>query len=214
MQKTLIAEQIRRIGLVWLIAGLAASSPSLIAQSAPPRQGGNGTAAKPTALPAVPTGYVIGAEDILSVVFWTAKEMSTEALVRPDGKISLPILNDVTAAGLTPEQLAAEIQKAAVRFVRDANVTVIVKAINSRKIYVVGEVSRPGPIALGSEMTVLQAIGEAGGFLEHAKKDSVAIARIENGVEKRYKFNYNDVAKGKKLEQNIKLLPGDMIIVR
>ena len=168
----------------------------------------------PVAPLALPKDYVIGAEDMLNVVFWSDKELSAEVLVRPDGKISLPILNDVPAAGMTPEQLAATIAKAATKFVRDPSATVIVKAVNSRKVYVVGEVARPGPFPLGSEMNVLQAIGEAGGFLETAKKGDVVIVRNENGKERRYKFNYNDVVRGKNVEQNIRLLPGDTILVR
>ena len=130
-------------------------------------------------------------------MFWSAKELSAEVLVRPDGKISLPILNDLPAAGMTPEQLAGEIAKAATKFVRDPSATVIVKEVNSRKVYVVGEVSKPGPIVLGSEMNVLQAIGEAGGFLETAKKGDVVVVRTENGKERRYKFNYNEVVREK-----------------
>jgi len=192
----------------------AALSTPLAAQSTPQPQVVNtnpGVALAPLALP---KDYVIGAEDVLNVVFWSAKELSAEVLVRPDGKISLPILNDLSAAGMTPEQLAAAIAKAATKFVRDPSATVIVKAVNSRKVYVVGEVARPGPFPLGSEMNVLQAIGEAGGFLEHAKKGDVVIVRRENGQERRYKFNYNDVVRGKNLAQNIRLLPGDTILVR
>ena len=88
------------------------------------------------------------------------------------------------------------------------------KAVHSRKVYVIGEVAKPGPFPLGSEMNVMQAIGEAGGFLESAKKGDVVIVRNENGKERRYKFNYNDVVRGKNVEQNIRLLPGDTILVR
>jgi polysaccharide export outer membrane protein len=140
--------------------------------------------------------------------------MSHEVLVRPDGKISLPLINDVHAAGLTPLALAAELKKAAEAFVRDGDVTVIVQEINSRKVYVVGEVTRPGPFQLSSEMTVLQAIGEAGGFVEGANKGDVVVVRRENGVDRRFKFNYNDVIRGRNTAQNIRLLPGDTILVR
>ena len=191
----------------------ATLSASLSAQSTPPPQAVGATAVAPGAV-VLPKDYVIGAQDVLHIVFWSAKELSVEVLVRPDGKISLPILNDLPAAGMTPEQLAGEIAKAATKFVRDPNATVIVKQVNSRKVYVVGEVSKPGPILLGSDMNVLQAIGEAGGFLETAKKGDVAVVRIENGKERRFKFNYNEVVRGKNVEQNIRLLPGDTILVR
>jgi polysaccharide export outer membrane protein len=201
----------------WTVTALAvylcaAFSAPLAAQSTAQPQAVN---TNPVAFtpPRLPKDYVIGVEDILNVVFWSAKELSAEVLVRPDGKISLPILNDMPAAGMTPEELAATIMTAA-KFVRESSATVIVKAIHSRKVYVVGEVARPGPFSLGSEMNVLQAIGEAGGFLEIAKKGDVVIVRNENGQERRYKFNYNDVVRGKNIEQNIKLLPGDTILVR
>ena len=187
----------------------------LAAQTTPAPQGAKTSAAATTLSPlTLPKDYVIGVEDVLNVVFWSAKEMSAEVLVRPDGKISLPILNDVPAAGMTPEQLAASIAKIGTKYVRDSGATVIVKAVNSRKIYVVGEVAKPGPFQLGNEMNVMQAIGEAGGFLETAKKGDVVIVRSENGQERRFKFNYNDVVRGKNVQQNIKLLPGDTILVR
>jgi polysaccharide biosynthesis/export protein len=192
----------------------SALSATLAAQSTPQPQVVNTSPGVALAPLALPKDYVIGAEDVLNVVFWSAKELSAEALVRPDGKISLPILNDLPAAGMTPEQLSVAIAKAATKFVRDPSATVIVKAINSRKVYVVGEVTRPGPFQLGSDTNVLQAIGEAGGFLETAKKGDVVIVRNENGKERRYKFNYNDVVRGKNVEQNIRLLPGDTILVR
>jgi polysaccharide export outer membrane protein len=164
----------------------------------------------------VPGDYVIGVEDVLGVVFWREqdKSLTTDVVVRPDGKISVPMLNDIKAAGLTPEQLAASVREAASKFIRDAAATVVVREIHSRKIFVIGEVSKPGAVQIGSEMTVLQAIAEAGGFLEHAKKSNVAIVRNEGGHEQRFKFNYKEVVAGKRPEQNIKLLPGDTVLVR
>jgi polysaccharide biosynthesis/export protein len=164
--------------------------------------------------PAVPADYVIGAADVLSVVFWKEKDFSAEVMVRPDGKISLPMLNDVMAVGLTPEQLAASIEKVATKFVRDPGATVMVKEIRSRKVYGIGEVSRPGAFMIGDEMNVLQALAEAGGLLEHADKGDIVVVRNENGTEKRFKFNYNDVVRGKDTQQNIRLVPGDTILVR
>ena len=189
---------------------LAGSTPVLAApQATPPVQGGS---ASPSAA-ATPGDYVIGVEDVLSVVFWREKDMSADVVVRPDGKISLPMLNDVQAAGLTPEALADAVAKAGEKFVRDPGATVIVKEIRSRKIYIIGEVARPGTFQLGSDMTVLQALGEAGGFIEGADKGDVIIVRNEGGKEHRFKFNYNDVVRGKNAAQNIRLIPGDTIIV-
>jgi len=195
-----------------MTAPLAAQSPNPSNGVAPVRA--------PVAAPVVPTDpalpkdYVIGVEDVLNVVFWRDKDLSTEVIVRPDGKISLPLLADVPAAGMTPVQLAAAVQQAAAQFVRDSGATVIVKEIHSRKVYVVGEVTKPGTYALGGEMNVLQLIAEAGGFVEDAKKNDVVIVRTENGKERRFKFNYNEVVRGKNVQQNIRLLPGDMILVR
>jgi polysaccharide export outer membrane protein len=192
----------------------AALSVPLVAQPTKQPQSSVTSASKPVASPTLPKDYVIGVEDILNVVFWREKDMSAEVRVRPDGKISLPVLNDVPAAGLTPEQLAAAVQTAATKFVRDAGATVIVKEIRSRKVYVIGEVVKPGTFQLGSELNVLQIIAEAGGFLDHANKGNVVVVRNENGQEHRYTFNYNDVVRGKNVQQNIRLVPGDTILIR
>jgi polysaccharide export outer membrane protein len=162
----------------------------------------------------LPPGYVIGTDDILNVVFWRDKDLSADVVVRPDGKISLPMLNDIQAAGLTPEQLSGVVKGVARKYIVDADASVIVKEVRSRKVYVIGEVGRPGPVLLTSEMNVLQILSEAGGFLEHANRSNVVIVRSENGREQRLKFNYKEVVKGKKVEQNIVLQPGDTILVR
>ena len=201
-------------GLAASIVGLAATVPAVSAQSTTPPSGSSAEKGQQVAPPTLPKDYVIGVQDVLNVVFMNAKELSADVIVRPDGKISIPLLNDVAAAGLTPEQLASVITKGAAKYVNDPGATVIVKEIHSRKIHVIGEVGRSGSVSLGSEMTVVQALGEAGGFLEGAKKGAVVILRHENGQERRYKFNYNDFVKGKNIQQNIRLLPGDIIIVR
>jgi polysaccharide export outer membrane protein len=198
--------------LTWMPVLSAAQpvSPSRAVNSAP-------AAAQPSATSiSLPSDYVIGVEDRLGVVFWREQDkgLTTDVVVRPDGKISVPMLNDISAAGLTPEQLAIAVQEAAARYIRDAAATVIVREIHSRKVFVIGEVSKPGTVQLGSEMNVLQVIAEAGGFLEHANKSDIAIVRTENGQERRFKFNYKEVVKGKKPEQNIRLRPGDTVLVR
>ena len=192
----------------------AALSVSLAAQSTRQAQSANTGPNKAVASPTLPRDYVIGVEDVLSVVFWKDKELSAEVLVRPDGKISLPMVNDVAAAGMTPEQLAAVVQQAAAKFVRDPSATVIVKEIRSRKVFVIGEVVKPGTFPLANEMNVMQIIAQAGGFSEAANKGNVVVVRTENGQERRYKFNYNEVVRGKNSAQNIRLLPGDTILVR
>ena len=162
----------------------------------------------------VPKGYVIGPEDVLSVIVWREQEMSSEVVVRPDGKISLPLLNDVQAAGYTPEQLAEIVEKSAKQFVSDSEATVIVRAINSRKVYVIGEVAKPGMFPLTSEMNVLQLIAAVGGLAEYADKSNIMVLRNENGRERRLRFNYKEVIAGRNLQQNIELQPGDTILVR
>ena len=195
------------------------SSPALARQAARPPQpiapvaqpaSGNGA---PRTAVKVPSDYVIGAEDALSVVFWRDKELSADVIVRPDGKISLPLLNDVMAVGLTPEQLAGELMKAATKYIEDPTASVIVKEIRSRRVYILGQVGKPGPYPLTSDMTVLQLIAIAGDVLEYADSKDITITRMEGGKESRFKFNYKDVLKGKKLEQNILLKPNDTVIV-
>ena len=161
-----------------------------------------------------PPDYVIGPDDVLAVLFWREKDMSVEQVaVRPDGKITLPLLNDVQAAGLTPDQLREAVQKAASQFVEDANATIVVRMINSRRFFVTGQVGKPGPYPLAGPMTVLQALAMAGGTAEFAKTDKIIIMRTTAGKSETFKFNYKDVLKGKNLQQNILLRPGDTILV-
>ena len=161
----------------------------------------------------VPTEYVIGPEDVLTIVFWGEKDLSVEVVVRPDGKITLPLIKDVMVSGLTPEQVTEVLTKAATKFVSQPNATVIVKSINSRKVFVLGQVGKPGPFPLVGDMTVLQLIAQAGDVLEYAKAKNIVVVRKEGGREQRFKFNYPDVLKGKHIEQNILLKPGDTVIV-
>jgi polysaccharide export outer membrane protein len=156
---------------------------------------------------------VIGPDDVLTVVYWRDKEMTTDAVVRPDGKISLPLLNEVQAAGLTPSELRERLTDESKRFIEDPNVTVVVKQINSRKVFVLGEVGRPGPHPLTAPTTVLQLLAAVGGLKEYADSKKIVVIREENGHQKTFRFNYKDVITGKNLSQNIELIPGDTIIV-
>ncbi|MGZ8797049.1 MAG: polysaccharide biosynthesis/export family protein [Thermoanaerobaculia bacterium] len=162
---------------------------------------------------AVPAGYVIGPEDVLSVVFWRDKDMTGEVSVRPDGKISLPLLNDVQAAGLTPAQLRDRLIEASKQYFEDPSVTVVVKQMNSRKVFITGEVNKPGPYPLLGPTTVLQLISIAGGLRDYADSKKILIVRTENGRPMSYLFNYKDVVSRKNLRQNIELKPGDTVIV-
>lgn len=163
---------------------------------------------------ALPPGYVVGAGDLLSIVFWRDKDMSSDVTVRPDGKISLPLINDITAAGYAPEELRAKIAEAASKFITEPDVTVVVREIRSRNVYIVGAVAKPGAYPLNSDMKVLQLISLAGGLLEFAKSKDIAIQRTEsNGEEKRLPFNYDNVFKGKNSKDNIVLKPNDTVVV-
>ncbi len=160
-----------------------------------------------------PPGYLIGPDDVLGIVFWELPNHGGDVIVRPDGKITLPLINDVQAAGLTPEQLRASIVKESARFIREPDVTVVVKQINSLKVYVTGQVNKPGTYPLTTPTTVLQVLALAGGVGDFAKKDRVVVMRTEGGETRSFKFNYKDVIQGKKLEQNILLKPGDTVVV-
>lgn len=169
--------------------------------------------AAPITTPPLPLDFVIGPEDVLSIVFWREKEMSSEVVVRPDGKISLPLLKDVQAAGYTPEELTTVLVNAASKYISQPNATVIVKEINSRKVFVVGQVAKPGAFALTRELTVLEVIAMAGDVLEYAKSRNIVVSRKDGEGERRLRFNYKGVMAGKHIEQNIKLKPGDTVIV-
>jgi polysaccharide biosynthesis/export protein len=179
---------------------------------APPQQPATGPVDLPKSVE-LPADYLIGPEDMLSIVFWRDKDMSADVVVRPDGKISLPLLNDIQAAGFTPDQLRAQLVKAASKFVEEPNATVVVKEIHSRKAFITGNVAKPGTYQLTTGMTVLQLIAVAGGLLEYADAKNVVVMRTENGQQRSYKFNYKDVISQKRVEQNIALKPGDTVIV-
>jgi polysaccharide export outer membrane protein len=162
---------------------------------------------------AVPGDYVIGPDDILTIVFWREKDLSSEVAVRPDGKISLPLLNEIEAAGLTPEELRLRVTAAAEKLIEEPTVSVVVKQINSRKVFITGQVAKPGPYPINGPTTVVQLLAIAGGVLEYADEKNIAIMRTENGKPVSLRFNYDQVKKRRNLEQNIELKPGDTIIV-
>jgi polysaccharide export outer membrane protein len=196
-------------------AGVPAPSPGTAkpAQPATTRPGQPGTTPAQPAEIVPPPDYVIGPEDVLNIVIWREKDLSAEVMVRPDGKVSLPLVNDVQAAGLSPEQFRQQLTAATAKFVAEPAVTVIVRAIHSRKVYIMGEVRSPGPYPLPGPTTVLQLIAQAGGLSEFADAGDIGVVRTENGRAVRLKFNYNEVARGRKIEQNVLLKPGDTVIV-
>ena len=157
--------------------------------------------------------YIIGPTDILEIHVWREPDLSRTIPVRPDGKITLPLLNDVQASGLTSLELRAEIEKGLDKFVESPTVSVAVQEIHSKNIFVLGQVVSPGSYPHQQDLTVLQALSLAGGFAEWADKGNIVILRKENGQQSRIKFDYKNVSKGKYLEKNIVLKPGDTIIV-
>lgn len=188
----------------------------------PPGDDGNGNSApvsatagtRATFLNPPPPDYIIGADDVLHVDFWGDDTLSSDVIVRPDGKISLRLLNELHAEGLTPVELCVVITEAAKKYLEAPVVSVTVKQINSRKIYVIGMVAKPGPYNTTGPLTVLQLIALAGGLQEFADEKNIVVIRNEAGNTLSYKVNYADLSKGKNLGQNIELRPGDTVIVR
>jgi polysaccharide export outer membrane protein len=157
--------------------------------------------------------YTIGPQDVLDISVWKEPELTRSVPVRPDGKISLPLLNDVQAAGLTPSQLAALITTNLKKFVTAPQVTVIVTAINSQRVFIIGEVLRPGAFPLLPGMTVLQALSSAGGFTQFASLSKIYILRNEDGKQTKHPFNYKAAINGKQVDQNFLMKAGDQIVV-
>jgi polysaccharide biosynthesis/export protein len=165
------------------------------------------------AAPATPT-YIIHPDDVLDISVWNQANLSFKGLpVRPDGKISLPLINDVKAAGLTAMELGQEISEKLKSYVKDPLVTVVVTGVNSQRYYVLGEVGHAGVFPLLPGLTALQALSAAGGFSQFANTKKIYILRDVNGKEEKFPFNYKSVIRGKDLQENIFLKPGDEIVV-
>jgi polysaccharide biosynthesis/export protein len=190
---------------------LTALTTATAASAQPARTNGNTPPAAAAAVVAVPNDFVIGPEDVLGVLFWREADISGDVTVRPDGIITVPLLGEIQAAGVRPDVLRAQIQEAASKYLTDANVAIVVRQINSRKVFITGMVSTPGAYPLTGPRTVMQLIALAGGLVEYADSENITIMR--QGQQKSFKFNYKDVSKGKKLEQNIALQPGDTVVV-
>jgi len=188
-------------------AGQAGQASQTIPAQAAPAQ---------TAAPQAATqdpNYKIGPQDVLDISVWKEPELTRALPVRPDGKVSIPLLNDVQAAGLTPTQLASKITEELKKFVTDPQVTVIVTQINSQRVYILGEVGRAGAYPLLPQMTVLQAISSAGGLNTFANGKKIYVLRQVNGKPEKYPFNYKEVLGGKRADENIPLKAGDTIVV-
>jgi polysaccharide export outer membrane protein len=195
--------KILRLGLAVFVGAAAFASAQESAKKADP----------PAPAAGASDTYKIGPQDMLRIDVWKEPDISRSIPVRPDGKISLPLLNDVQAAGLTSMELAGVIRDGLTKYITSPQVTVTVTEINSRRVYCTGEVLKPGALSLLPNMTALQAISSCGGFTQFARIKGIYVLRNENGKQKQYPFNYKDVVKGKRPEDNILLQPGDVIVV-
>lgn len=158
--------------------------------------------------------YVIQPNDILEIFVWKELELTRKVLVRPDGRISFPLVQDLQAAGVSPGELKEQIENRLKEYLSAPNVTVIVDSIQSYKVFVVGKVQKPGGIVTEKPITVLQALSIAGGFQDYAKESELTVVRTSGTQNFVFQFSYPDVIRGKKPEQNILLRSGDVVVVR
>jgi polysaccharide export outer membrane protein len=203
----------RRIEFWTVLALLAASSAAAAGQQAGkgPASAGTSAGTVSTATKSADPNYVMGPQDVLDISVWKEEQLTKTVPVRPDGKISMPLLNDVQAAGLTPTQLAGQITESLKKFVTDPQVTIIVREINSQRVYMLGEVARAGAYPLLPNMTVLQALSSAGGFTQFANVKKIYVLRVENGKQQKFPFNYKHALESP--DENILLKAGDTIVV-
>src|SRR5262245_11528596 len=157
--------------------------------------------------------YRIGEQDVLTITVWREPELSGTVMVRPDGMVTLPLLNDVHAAGMTPDELKGSLTEKLGPFVNAPQVTVAVREINSRKVFIIGQVGHEGSYRINSTTTVLQIIAEAGGLRDFANRKGIYVLRTVNGAQQRLSFNYDKVIRGKDSKDNILLRPGDTIVI-
>lgn len=184
--------------------------PSTSANSATPS-----TSAAPAAASDIPSGpaYRIGIDDELQISVWREPELSGPVVVRPDGMITLPLVDDLNVVGQTTKQLQALLTEKLKPFVNEPQVTVIVRSIRSRKVYLMGQVPRPGAYPISDRTTVMQLLAQAGGLNPFAKTSSIYVLRHQNGREIRIPFNYKHALKGVPEREEVILTPGDMIVV-
>jgi len=175
-------------------AALAASAPEVVVEPQPGE-------------------FVIGVEDVLKVLVWKEPDLTVSVRVRPDGKITVPLLGDVQADGRTPRELTAELSESLSRFIKEPVVTVMVEQINNYKVYVLGEVGSQGVLTLGRPTRLLQALAQVGGLSQYADKSSVVVIREVDGAEVRIPVDYRKLIKGQPEAENIFLRPGDTILV-
>ncbi|MGH9683838.1 MAG: polysaccharide biosynthesis/export family protein [Candidatus Acidiferrales bacterium] len=201
---------VKPLHVALILAALALAAPMHAQDQTIPAQSSSSATQKAAT---TDPNYVIGAQDVLDISVWKEPGVSRTVPVRPDGKISLPLLDDVQAAGLTPMQLSDSLTTKLKKYIADPQVTVIVTQINSRRIYVIGQVMRPGAYPLLPGMTILQALSSAGGFAQFANEKKVFLLRSVDGKQTKYRFNYKEVINGVNPEQNLTIRSGDQIVV-
>jgi polysaccharide biosynthesis/export protein len=204
-------EAMKRTIAIWIsLAFVLASMPALAAQDSNQSKDPKPTSEPMPASQAGPT-YVIGPQDTLYISVWKEPDLTETLPVRADGMISMPLLNDVQAAGLTPMQLGSALTEKLKKYVSDPRVTIVVTQMNSQRVYVTGEVLHPGAMNLTPNMTVLQALSSAG-FTQFANTKGIYVLRNENGAERKLAVNYKKLIKGEG-GQNVALKPGDTVVV-
>ncbi len=179
------------------------------AEQAKPDMGDPSKATPSVPVTVDPKTFSLGPEDVVFVRVWREPDLTGMLVIRPDGKVTMPLIREVQAAGLTPEQLATNITKQLSEYINNPQVLVQVQAVRSKRYLITGEINRPGAYPLAVPTTVFEAIGLAGGFREFANKKRITIVRGDQ----RLKFNFNEVVKGKNTAQNVQLESGDKIIV-
>jgi polysaccharide export outer membrane protein len=204
------------LGYVQVGFGQGAEAKAQANQKEPPVQGKNADskgAQTASGQIATPNDFVVGASDVLNINVWKEPEISQSVVVRPDGKISLPLIGEVLVSGLTPAQTQTLLANKLQSILTNPQVTVTVTEIRSRVVSITGEVVKPGAYPLLVPTTVLQLITSAGGLGQFANKKGIFVLRMVDGKQQRFPFNYSHVIKGEKPEQNILLHPGDTVVV-
>jgi polysaccharide biosynthesis/export protein len=203
-----IMDPLRSRQVIWLFLGLAL----VLALGCAPRMSSLAEA-QAAAAQVVEETYQLGPEDVIEISVWKEPDLTKQLAVRPDGKISYPLIGEVQAAGKTVTQLREEISKRLEKFVTDAQVTVMLLKAQYYKIYVMGKVNKPGEFVVGRPANVMQALAMAGGLTPFASPTRIFILRRVGGKEQTLPFDYKSVSRGEFLEQNVTLLPGDVVVV-
>ncbi len=204
------------IMILGVLCQLGASAQNALAKDAEASKPGpapSTTDARPGKMPVASPEYRVGESDTLQISVWKEPELSKNVIVRPDGMISLPLIGEVKVIGMTSAEIQDTVTSKLKAYLLNPRVTVEITEIKSRRVFITGEIVRPGLYPLAGPTTVLQLIAQAGGFTPFAKRKSIVILRQENGRQLKYPFNYSDVLHGRTPEQNIALAPGDTVVV-